>query len=144
MESEDCLWSRKEQYFIQIQNRYRYYYAGILFRYRNVQAADMVVYVQDNLWSTLQSTLQSPCQIKFLWRLVADVYVSFYGRFFVPITMASLQIVKRKVFRYQVSIYGKYVSEAWPGASPRADDFGKFENLKIFLNLASGNAPGVP
>ncbi|KRY61813.1 hypothetical protein T4D_10603 [Trichinella pseudospiralis] len=32
--------------------------------------------------------------------------------------------------------------EAWPGASPRADDFGKFENLKIFLNLASGNAPG--
>ncbi|KRZ01432.1 hypothetical protein T4B_3421 [Trichinella pseudospiralis] len=56
-------------------------------RSRNVQAADMVVYVQNNLWSSLQSTLPPPGQIKFLWSLVADVYVSFYGRFFVPITM---------------------------------------------------------
>ncbi|KRZ00703.1 hypothetical protein T4B_1680 [Trichinella pseudospiralis] len=47
----------------------------------------MVVYVQNNLWSSLQSTLPPPGQIKFLWSLVADVYVSFYGRFFVPITM---------------------------------------------------------
>ncbi|KRZ00702.1 hypothetical protein T4B_14736 [Trichinella pseudospiralis] len=71
MESEDCLWSRKEQ----IQNRYR-----------NVQAADMVVYVQNNLWAVPQthkqlkqrwdnygsclcpgeSTLLPPCHIKFL------------------------------------------------------------------------------
>ncbi|KRY90168.1 hypothetical protein T4D_5408 [Trichinella pseudospiralis] len=48
---------------------------------KNVQAADMVVYVQNNLWSSLQSTLPPPCQIKFLWSLVADVYI------FVPITM---------------------------------------------------------
>ncbi|KRY73316.1 hypothetical protein T4A_6448 [Trichinella pseudospiralis] len=40
--------------------------------FRNVQAADMVVYVQNNLWSCLQCTLPPPCQIKFLWSLVAD------------------------------------------------------------------------
>ncbi|KRY73359.1 hypothetical protein T4A_4618 [Trichinella pseudospiralis] len=131
MESEDCLWSRKEQ----IQNR-------------NVQAADMVVYVQNNLWSSLQSTLPPPGQIKFLWSLVADVYIFcpyHHGNGLHRVRYA--EYVRHLYKPKNMSICGKYVSasgnaprsslKATPQAMPQAFS----QNFRNFQNFSPRRRP---